>query len=375
MKPVIAHILPFPGIGGTEIATLRLAKAADTNGFASVMFCLNETVEQLFGEQGFRTVRYGVEEPSYRHPSKYWRNSRALARKIAAENPAVIHGADVLAAYNISLAALLARRRLVCHVRNRADTVTARERGFMLPVSRYVFVSQHTRQTFGLKIPDSRATVLYDGVDPKPELTPEARQDIAAGLRREFGIPANRKLVGTVARLAPQKDFATLALAAAEVVKQHDACFIVVGDYQAPIHREVYDQTRSMLESLGIADRFVFTGFRSDVPSLVAAFDIFVLSTHYEGFPLVLLEAMADGRPVAATAVDGVPEVVIQEKTGLLNGLKDHARLAANLSRLLGDEAFAARLGRSGRELVGSQFSHARYEEQVGAFYRSLLKG
>jgi glycosyltransferase involved in cell wall biosynthesis len=111
------------------------------------------------------------------------------------------------------------------------------------------------------------------------------------------------------------------------------------------------------------------------VPELVAALDIFVLSTHFEGFPMVLLEAMADGRPVAATAVDGIPEIITHEQTGLLNPLKDHEQLAANLKRLLDDPPFAARLAATGKELISSRFSCGRYMENVGTLYRSLIPG
>jgi glycosyltransferase involved in cell wall biosynthesis len=375
MKPIIAHMLPFPGIGGTEIATLRLAQAAQISGYENIMFCPSPAVQELFASNGFRTFPYEQAQPSYRHPSSYWRNSMALARRVRQERASLIHCADVLAAHYISLAALLAHKKLVCHVRNRAASISARDRSFLAPVRKFIFVSNHTRQTFALNVPEPRGIVLYDGVDPRPDPGVDVRRELAARIRREFNIPSGRKLIGMVARLAPQKDFATLARAAAQIVRKRDVCFMLVGDYSAPLHRQVYDETQSLLASLGIADRFVFTGFRRDVPELVAALDVFVLSTHQEGFPLVILEAMADGRPVAATAIDGVPEIVSHEQTGLLHNLKDHDQLAANLMRLLDDPPFAARLAAAGRDLVSSRFGRARYEENVGALYRSLIPG
>lgn len=373
MKPIIAHILPFPAIGGTEIATLRLAQAAQSHGYQSIMFCLNPEVQELFTADGFRTFPYSATQPSYRHPSSYWRDSAELARRIRQENVSLIHCADILGAHYVSLAALLSRKKLVCHVRNRHDSISARDRSFLTPVRKFVFVSRNTRQTFAVKVSDARADVLYDGVEPRPAPAEDVRRELGARVRSEFKIPPGRKLIGMVARLAPQKDFATLAQAAARVVGIRDACFMIVGDYSAPQYKPVYDETQRLLTSLGIADRFVFTGFRRDVPELIAALDVFVLSTHHEGFPLVLLEAMADGRPVAATAVDAIPEIVIHEQTGLLHNAKDQEQLAANLTRLLDNPSFAAKVSGAGKDLVSSRFSRTRYEESVGALYRSLI--
>ncbi len=106
---------------------------------------------------------------------------------------------------------------------------------------------------------------------------------------------------------------------------------------------------------------------------IVAGLDICVLSTHYEGFPVVLLEWMADARPVAATAVDGIPEIVIHEETGLLHPQQDHEPLAANLSRLPDDGALASRLGAAGRALVRSRFSQQQFEQNVARMYRRWM--
>jgi glycosyltransferase involved in cell wall biosynthesis len=100
---------------------------------------------------------------------------------------------------------------------------------------------------------------------------------------------------------------------------------------------------------------------------------VFVLSTHCEGLPLVILEAMARGKPVVATAVDGIPEIVHDAETGLLFPHEDHATLASHIDRLLKDRAWGRRLGEAGRRLVRSAFTSTQFAEGMNAVYESML--
>jgi len=151
-----------------------------------------------------------------------------------------------------------------------------------------------------------------------------------------------------------------------------EARFMVVGDYEEA-NREHYEEVRRALEDEGVASRFVFTGFRTDVSRLMSAFDVFVLCTHFEGLPLVILEAMARGRPVIATAVDGIPEIVIEGRTGLLHPHGDAETLAARLLSLLRDEALRARVGKAGREFVKMEWSRERFAANMVGLYEDAL--
>jgi glycosyltransferase involved in cell wall biosynthesis len=105
----------------------------------------------------------------------------------------------------------------------------------------------------------------------------------------------------------------------------------------------------------------------------MSAFDVFVLCTHFEGLPLVILEAMARGRPVVATAVDGIPEIVIDGRTGLLHPHGDAETLAARLLSLLEDEALAARIGGAGREFVKMEWGRERFAANMARLYEDVL--
>jgi glycosyltransferase involved in cell wall biosynthesis len=238
-------------------------------------------------------------------------------------------------------------------------------------VSHFIFVSQHARDGFYSPIPSTHASVIYDGLSSAGISHDEARQAVGT----EFNLAPGVQLIGMVARLAPQKDYATLIRAARRVVAANaNTHFFIVGDHSSePTGRRMYEELLGLITELGLTDYFSFTGFRSDVPSLLAAMDVVVLATHFEGFGLTVLEAMAEGRPVVATAVGGIPEFVRDEETGLLHRHEDDKHLASQIESLLRDRTRAERLGESGRRLVRTDFSIAHFSQRITDLYCSLL--
>lgn len=167
-----------------------------------------------------------------------------------------------------------------------------------------------------------------------------------------------------VARLAEVKGQRTLIAALARV----DATAVLVG---RDLERGgAYEETlREAATELGVAGRVVFAGYRTDVPALLAGCDVFCLPSRAEGMPLVVLEAMAQGKPVVASAVGGTPEVVADGETGLLVPAGDVDALAAALARLVGDPELAQRMGAAGRARVEREFSLASSTARVMALY------
>lgn len=369
----IAHIMPWPCVGGVELATLRLAEGIEGEEFKNVAFCLREArpVREMFERKGFRVVEYETTEPSYRHPKQYLRLSRRLAHALKEEKVDLMHSADLLAAHRSSLAGMLARVPQVCHVRGRFEEISRRDRSFLFPIRRFVFVSENTRRDFGHRVKQTRASVIYDGIEAKELSHDETRQSVCA----EFSIPHDAKIIGMVARIAPAKDYPTLIRAAARLVEKHpDTRFLIVGEHSGvEAYREHFEEVKGWLREHGVAHNFIFTDFREDVARLTSAMDIFVLSTHMEGLPLVILEAMAQARPVVATNVGGIPEAVRHEETGLLFAHADDCELASHLASLLDDERLARRMGLAGYELVKSDFSRERFASNVKNLYREML--
>ena len=369
----IAHILPFPAVGGTEHATLRIAQAVDASRFASVAFHIPDarSVRALFTNAGVSCTVYEPAAPSYTHAASYLRTSLAMAREFKRQGVDLVHCADLLAAEHAGLAGWFARVPVVCHIRNRFDAISRRDCSFLWPVRCFVFVSRNTWRHFGCPVAPSRGVIVYDGIDIQQTVAESAD---AGAVRRELGIAADAPLIGTVARVAPQKDYPTLVKAARRVLDQYpDVRFLVAGDYSEPANRAHYEEVRRSLEAHDVSDAFVFTGQREDVLRLLTAVDVFVLSTHKEGLPLVILEAMSCGKPVVATDVDGIPEIVEHDETGLLFAHENDGQLATYILGLLRDRSVAQRLGEAGRQLVRTRFTREQFAAGMNGVYRNVL--
>lgn len=369
----IAHIMPWPCVGGVELGTLRMIQAVEGEEFRNIAFCLKNAraVREMFEGAGVRTAEYEAAEPSYRRPKEYLRTTRNLARQLKEHKVDLMHTADLLAAHRSSLAGLMARLPVVSHIRGRFEEISRRDRSFLLPVRRFVFVSENTRQSFGHKLGAERGVVIYDGI----EVMKGDAKGAAESVRAEFRIPPGALIVGMVARIAPAKDFPTLIRAAARVVAHYPQTrFLIVGEHSGvESYREHFEEVKRHLKECGVESSFIFTDFREDVERLVAAMDIFVLSTHMEGLPLVILEAMAQGRPVVATNVGGIPEIVRHRETGLLVSHRDDEGLAQALLALLEDKAGREQLGRAGLEFVKENFSLERFSQSVKGLYREVM--
>jgi glycosyltransferase involved in cell wall biosynthesis len=147
--------------------------------------------------------------------------------------------------------------------------------------------------------------------------------------------------------------------------------FVAAGD----VPENLGGPLERLVRELGLQDRFFFLGFRRDIPELLNDFDVFVLPSVSEGFPLVLLEAMAAARPVVATRSGGPEEVVEGGKTGLLVPAADAGSLAAAIQRLLADRVLAGELARNARALVQARYSLQRMLNDYQLLYERCLEG
>lgn len=208
-------------------------------------------------------------------------------------------------------------------------------------------------------------SLIYSGIDLERYDEPE----VCCTLRAEYGIPDDAPIVGVVARLEPEKGHPTLLEAWPRVLEAvPDAHLLLVGEGS---QRELLE---AQAASLGLvitpeASRsegsfgspkarpsVIFTGRRDDIPAVTAALDVAVLPSYREAQGLSVLEAMALARPVVASAVGGIPEMIDHGRTGLLVPPRDPDALASAIARLLGDHQYADILGKAGRDLVHERF-------------------
>jgi glycosyltransferase involved in cell wall biosynthesis len=294
-----------------------------------------------------------------------------VTHQLKAVGADIVHFPEAVAAYHNSLAALLARSRVVCHVRNTYPDLSFRERLSLVPVHSFIFVSKEARRNFAFSLPDSRARVIYDAIEVPA--TEAAENGIA--VRRELGIPAGYTVVGMIARVNPQKDYFTLASAAAEVLQKHpNTCFLIVGDNSlVELNRGHYQEVLQRLNELGIADKFIFTGHQDNVTTLIAAMDISVLSTHREGFGLCIAESMAMRKPVVATAVGGLLEVVEHGVTGYLHAHGNSKELADSIVSLIDNPERANQLGEAACEHVRRSYSRQKFVEEISRAYSDVM--
>jgi glycosyltransferase involved in cell wall biosynthesis len=210
-----------------------------------------------------------------------------------------------------------------------------------------------------------RMHVVPNGVD-LTRFKPSRRARAQA--RLELGIPRDAWVVGTVGRLAPEKDQALLVDAMADQLDEHRQ-LVIVGDgpERASLAARVAATGRS---------RYVhMTGARADVQNLLAAFDAFALTSRTEGLPLVLLEAMAMGLPVVSTAVGGIPDLIEHRITGFLLPPGDVARLSRQLASLSLDFSLSRQVGEAARRMVLERYSLTRMASDYEALYKSLMRG
>ena len=207
---------------------------------------------------------------------------------------------------------------------------------------------------------DAPVTRIYNGVD----LSRYERLEACCTLPDEYGMEPGSQIVGVVARLEPEKGHPTLLEAWPLVLRTvPDAYLLIVGEGSRREALEV--QARD----LRIAHRVVFTGRRDDVPAVTAALDVAVLPSYREAQGLSILEALALSRPVVASNVGGIPEMITNGVNGLLVPAHDVDALAAAISRLLRDHPLADMLGRAGHDMVHDRFCIDLMVESVQAIY------
>jgi glycosyltransferase involved in cell wall biosynthesis len=373
LRPRVAHVLPWAAVGGTELGALRIAEAV-RDRFDSVAFCVPAAVpvRDIFRGSGFETAQYRPVEPSLRQLPAFAASTLALALAFRRRRIAVVHCADLLAGYHAAAAGRLAGIPVVCHIRCTFERVAPRDAWFLRPIDRFVFVSRHTWEAFGYRVPAESSRVIYDGLPAASTRSSPAR---IADVRTALGIPTGSRVVGMIARVAPAKDFPTLIRAAGRIAAEEpDVRFLVVGDNSsAGEYREHFARVEAWLAEAGLRDRFVFSGHRTDISELLDAMDVFVLCSHTEGMPLVVLEAMARGKPVLATAVGGIPELIEHGRSGCLHAHEDHAAAAEQLLALLRDSGRASTLAESAREHIREHFSVERFTSSLLSLYSELL--
>jgi len=376
----VLHLIR-PAAGGMKNHLLTLFNRLNPELFELVAACPEGPPAAEIARAGGRVFTLPLAgELSFR---KDWESIRRLAQILKEEKIVVLHAHGAKAGFVGRLAARMAKTPVIfLTVHNsifyeerpawKKMILAAVERTLNGFTDRIITVSEALRQELILKegVDPGRVVTIYNGIEPVPVRLPRGRRQALAGL----GLPPFGQVVGTIARLAPQKGVDCFLKAAAMLIRDYQVNFVIVGD--GPLRRRLEAEA----VSLGLENRVVFTGEREDVPAILPVFDIFVLTSLTEGFPLAILEALAAARPVIATRVGGIPEVIVDNYTGLLVKPGDPAGLALAIAELLSDREKAVTLGRTGQARVKEKFTAAQMvrrleEEYVRALAAKDLPG
>ena len=367
----VLHVLNRLATGGTELVVLKLVEGLNKEIFEH-RFAALRGMDPGFNEMqipGGRLLLTGKEDGGFEFlilrlarimrayrphivHSRNWGAIEAIPAARLARVPVAIHSEH---GYELDMLAGLPQRRRIFRraAYGMADTVFAVTRELR---------DFHARQAW---IPPERIRVIYNGVDTQ-RFRPRPDERIA--LRKRFGLPEKRFIVGTVGRTVTIKDHPTLLRAVESIVlKGVDAHGLLVGS--GP---EFERNQQIAKDSATLAGRVTFVGSCNDVPELLNAMDVFALTSVSEGMSNTLLEALATGLPVVATNVGGNPEVIIDGESGWLFPPRDREALASRLMLLALDENLRERAGAAGRRRIMERFSVGRMLNDYSNLYLEL---
>lgn len=212
------------------------------------------------------------------------------------------------------------------------------------------------------RIPPERIRYIPNGAPPGG---PGTGHDV----RAELGIPPDAPVVGSVGILRAQKAFDVLVDAAVRLRDRHPGLRVLIAGYGTE-----HARLAAHIADRGLGDVVTLLGHREDVADVIRAFDVAVSSSDYEGMPLAVIEYMEAGRPVVATRVGGLPDLIVDGEQGLLVPRRDPDALAGAISRLLEDAALRERMGESGRARRDAEFDLDRMVRRVEDLYLELLE-
>lgn len=361
---MIAHVLGSFGVGGGERVALDLATGQLAAGHRSLAVSLADgPLRASFEANGVATL-VTPKRPAGLDPSLLFRLGVSLGR----HKPHIVHTHNPLPLIYATLPARVLGVPVI-HTKHglnpeRRRAIWLRRRAAAL-VHSFVAVSATTGRQARERneCAPEKLRVIRNGISLAEFLPdPERRREV----RSELGASPQTILLGTVGRCHPDKNQRLLLRAAAPLLSD-TVRLVVVGD--GPVLHEL----RREAVASGAAAHVQFLGSRMDVPRLLAGFDVFAISSRTEGLPLVVAEAMAASLPVVATAVGGLPEVVLDRETGYLVPPGDEQALRTALAALIGDTGLRHRFGSHGRKVALRDFSVERMLDEYMAAYEGAL--
>jgi glycosyltransferase involved in cell wall biosynthesis len=384
IKAIILNVIPDERLGGPQQRVLQVAKRLKERGFSSI-------VAMPKGDKTFADILDDADIPYYqvRNFKRLPRPSDPLAimrwlsyfipcivslvRLIRRNKVDIVHVNGIMNV-QVSLATKLSGAKLVWHLNDVRNPKLFKP--LLLPLlyllpNRVATASEVVhRNYFGEgKNSVNNATILYPPVDTG-KFHPGYNVE---GIRNELRLKGQDKIVGTVGNINPAKGYEYF-FSAARFVKEAfpEVKFLVVGK-RLETQEKYWQRLHTLILDLEIEGDIILAGYRADIPEVTNAMDIFVLASVLEAAPIVVLEAMACAKPVIATRVGGVPELVIDGETGILVPPKQPEAIAKAVLYLLNHPQEAGEMGLKGRQRVIDHFNLAMCAQRHEEIYKAVL--
>jgi glycosyltransferase involved in cell wall biosynthesis len=323
-KPRIAHVINSVGLGGVPEAAFHLLRCLPRGRYDCALYVLRRAADEQEAREG-RLARFeeiGVRVSFPERDDQKMVVVADLCRWLGAQGIDLVHTHSYKPNLYGRLAALLRRQeglKMIAHYHNQYDNKWESDGGLVYDemlarssdglIACSESVRDHVAQRIG--VPTERIDVVLNGVEAQRFAGVDR-----ARARAQFDLPPDRPVVAIVGRISEQKGQEEFIRAAAIVRHEFpQALFLVVGSAD---EATLLGRARSLVSELGLTDAVRFTGHVTDMPALYAAIDLLAAPSRWEGFGLMLVEAMAAGKPIVATAVGAIPEVVVEDRTALL---------------------------------------------------------
>lgn len=381
----IVYLIATLRVGGSEQQLIDTAIRINRKIFEPKLYCLCEGghLQSIAEQHGVKVTTFKTDPHktlnsrsiSFRRPREFF----SLYRYLQQERPDIVHCYMYKPSIYGGLAARLMKKPIL--LTNR------RCLGFFKDGKPYYQVLENivNRFTDGVlvnsqalkedvlcreNISPDKVHLIHNGVDiQKYTITDKNVEFWVKQKKQELGIPEKAPVIGMVANLFPYKGYHDFIMAASEVHRSYpEARFLCIGEDWG-----IQRQLEKLSSQLGIRDNLLFTGYVPDIPKMLHGLNIQVSASHEEGFSNAILEGMASGKPIIATAVGGTPEAILDKSSGLLVPPKVSGALADAITALLKNPDFAAQLGANARKRVEEHFSMEKMLDKLEKLYLKLI--